>query len=99
MFPTCHAVGLIDDNGCEILIHVGINTVQLEGKHFTSHVKIGDKVTKGQLLLEFDLDAIRQEGYDTDTIIVVSNTNDYADISLLKKGLIVPQESLLTVKG
>ncbi len=99
MFPTCHAVGLIDDNGCEILIHVGINTVQLEGKHFISHVKVGDKVTKGQLLLEFDLDAIRQEGYDTDTIIVVSNTNDYADISLLKKGLIVPQESLLTVKG
>lgn len=99
MFPTGHAVGLVDDKGCEILIHVGINTVQLEGKYFISHVKVGDKITKGQLLLEFDLDAIKQEGYDTDTIIVVSNTNDYSDISLLKKDLIAPQESLLAVRG
>lgn len=99
MFPTGHAVGLVDEKGCEVLIHVGINTVQLEGKHFTPHIKVGDKVKKGQLLLDFDLDAIKQEGYATDTIVVISNTKDYSDISLINKGTITPQDGLLSIKG
>ena len=99
MFPTGHAIGLVDDKGCEILIHVGINTVQLGGKHFFPKVKIGDKVKKGQFLLEFDLEAIKEEGYDTDTIVVVSNSKDYSEVSLSKEGEIVPQDCLLTVKG
>ena len=99
MFPTGHAIGLVDDKGCEILIHVGINTVQLGGKHFFPKVKIGDKVKKGQFLLEFDLEAIKEEGYDTDTIVIVSNSKDYSEVSLSKEGEIVPQDCLLTVKG
>ncbi|MBQ8068175.1 MAG: PTS glucose transporter subunit IIA [Solobacterium sp.] len=81
MFPTGHAVGLVDDNGCEVLIHIGINTVSLEGKYFTKHVNIGDHVKKGQLLVEFDNEAIKKEGYSTDTIVLVSNTKDYASVT------------------
>lgn len=99
MFPTGHAVGIVDENGCELLIHVGINTVQLNGKYFTSHVKVGDKVKKGQLLLEFDMDKIQEAGYCTDTIIVVSNTKDYSDVDLVADQNVSPQDTLLLVKG
>ena len=77
MFETGHAVSLISDSGAEILIHIGIDTVNLKGKHFTAHVKSGDKVKKGQLLLEFDLEAIKKEGYDAVTPVVVCNSDIY----------------------
>lgn len=80
MFETGHAVSLIADSGAEILIHVGLDTVNLKGKHYTVHAKNGDKVTKGQLLLEFDLEAIAAEGYDTITPVIICNTPDYATI-------------------
>lgn len=99
MFPTGHAVGVIDENGCEVLIHVGINTVQLNGKHFTPHVSVGDKVAKGQLLLEFDIDEIVKDGYCTDTIVVVSNAKDYSEVSMIGEKNVMPQDKLLLVKG
>ena len=86
MFPTGHAVGMINEDGCEVLIHIGINTVELEGKHFIKHVKVGDRVSKGQLLVEFDQKAIEKEGYATDIIVVVSNTKDYKNIVLKNTG-------------
>ncbi|MBA5203972.1 MULTISPECIES: beta-glucoside-specific PTS transporter subunit IIABC [Pectobacterium] len=76
-FSSGHAVGILSQNGAEILIHVGINTVQLEGQHYQMHVAEGDKVQKGQLLLEFDLEAIKQAGYDTVTPMVVTNADEY----------------------
>lgn len=81
-FTSGHAVGILSQNGAEILIHVGINTVQLEGQHYQMHVAEGDKVQKGQLLLEFDLDAIQKAGYDTVTPMVITNAEEYRVFSL-----------------
>ncbi|RYC47107.1 beta-glucoside-specific PTS transporter subunit IIABC [Pectobacterium zantedeschiae] len=81
-FASGHAVGILSQKGAEILIHVGINTVQLEGQHYQMHVAEGDKVKKGQLLLEFDLEAIQKAGYDTVTPIVITNAEEYRVFSL-----------------
>ena len=77
MFTTGHAVSLVAENGAEILIHVGLETVSLEGKPFTVHVANGDKVKKGQLLVEADLEAIKAAGLNTITPMVICNTDDY----------------------
>ena len=77
MFTTGHAVSLVADCGAEILIHVGLETVSLEGKPFTVYVANGDKVTKGQLLLEADLDAIKAAGLPIITPMLICNTDDY----------------------
>lgn len=77
MFTTGHAVSLVADFGAEILIHVGLETVSLEGKPFTVHVANGDKVKKGQLLIEVDLDAVKAAGLPTITPMVICNTDDF----------------------
>lgn len=77
MFTTGHAVSLVAENGAELLIHVGLETVSLEGKPFTVHVANGDKVKKGQLLIEADLAAIKAAGLPVITPMVVCNTDDY----------------------
>ncbi len=77
MFETGHAVSLIADFGAEVLIHIGLETVSLKGKHFTVHAANGDKVKKGQLLIEFDLEAIKAEGFNTITPMLVCNSADY----------------------
>jgi len=97
LFPTNHAIGLTTENGTEILIHIGMDTVQLEGKGFTSHVKQGDKVTAGQLLLEFDIAYIQQAGYDIITPIIVTNTKDYMDVITTKEAKLSEGDYLLTV--
>ena len=81
LFPTKHAIGIVSDGGCEILIHIGMNTVQLNGKYFKSYIHQGDRVTKGQLLVEFDIEHILQEGYNLETPVIVTNTKDYSDIN------------------
>lgn len=78
-FPTGHAVGIKADNNLELLIHVGINTVELNGEHFKMLVKQGDKVKKGQELIKFDIDAIKAKGYDTTTMLLVTN-NESGDL-------------------
>jgi PTS system beta-glucosides-specific IIC component len=80
LFPTKHAIGLLSDDGVEILIHVGLNTVELNGKYFESNVEQGQRVTKGQTLLTFELEKIKQEGYVTQTPIIVTNTHNYSDV-------------------
>jgi len=77
MFDTGHAVSLVADFGAEILIHVGLDTVNLQGKHYTVHAKNGQKVKKGDLLMEFDVEAIKAEGYDVITPVVICNSGDY----------------------
>ena len=77
MFTTGHAVSQVADTGAEILIHVGLETVSLEGKPFTVHAANGDKVKKGQLLIEVDLDAVKAAGLPTITPMVVCNTDEY----------------------
>ncbi|WP_044642574.1 beta-glucoside-specific PTS transporter subunit IIABC [Risungbinella massiliensis] len=97
VFPTGHAIGLKSSDGTEILVHVGIDTVQLEGKFYTKLVKPGDQVTKGQLLIEFDIDGIQEAGYDVTTPIVVTNTNDYLDIVAKNEGAVEHGESLISI--
>lgn len=82
MFETGHAVSLVADNGAEILIHVGLETVSLKGKHFTIHCANGDKVKKGDLLIEFDLEAIKAEGFNTITPMLVCNSGDYGTFNV-----------------
>lgn len=80
LFKTKHAIGLKSTDGAEILIHVGMDTVQLEGKHFTSYVKDGDTVKVGDTLVEFDMEAIEKEGYELVTPVIVTNTMDYLEV-------------------
>ncbi|MCI8881265.1 MAG: PTS transporter subunit EIIC [Clostridiaceae bacterium] len=76
-----HAVGMLGDNGVEILVHVGIDTVNLNGRHYTAHVKEGERVKAGQKLLSFDIGAIQAEGYRTVTPVIVTNTDDFASVT------------------
>lgn len=80
LFPTLHALGITSDDGVELLIHVGLDTVQLEGRGFTAHAKQGDRVVRGQKLLSFDIDAIRAAGYSVETPVIVANTASYLDV-------------------
>ena len=77
MFTTGHAVSLVADNGAEILIHVGLETVALEGKPFTVHVENGQKVAKGDLMIEVDLEAVKAAGLNTITPVLVCNSDDF----------------------
>lgn len=97
LFSTKHAIGLVSNSGAELLIHLGLDTVKLEGKYFDVHVEQGDKVKKGQLLITCDVDAIRSEGYSMVTPIIVSNTPDYLDVVPMKQGDVAKEEELLTL--
>ncbi len=96
-FETKHAVGLTSENGMEILIHVGINTVELKGQYYTAHVKEGDSVKAGQVLLTFDPDGIKKAGYDVTTPVIVTNTDDYTQVKQEKTGETDFMEPVLTV--
>lgn len=98
LFDTHHAIGLVTENGAEVLLHIGIDTVKLGGKHFTPHVKTGDKVRKGDLLISFDMDAIRAEGYLCTTPMIVCNTDDYASVTTLESGEVKAGQDLVKVQ-
>nr|WP_300306402.1 beta-glucoside-specific PTS transporter subunit IIABC [uncultured Anaerostipes sp.] len=97
LFPTKHAIGLVSENGAEVLIHIGIDTVDLNGEHFTAFVKQGDKVKAGQKLVEFDQKKIKEAGYSTQTMFVVSNTPDCKEIKPLKTGAGQAGEDMLEI--
>ncbi len=80
VFETRHAVSIRTNDGAELIIHIGLETVNLHGEYFTAHVKAGDKVKKGDLLIEFDMDKIKEQGYDLITPIVICNTPDYPNL-------------------
>lgn len=83
VFDTLHAVSMVTDFGAEVLIHVGLDTVKMNGDGFKGCVKSGDQVKKGDLLLEIDLDKVKAAGYDTITPMIVCNTSDYASVEAL----------------
>ena len=99
MFETGHAVSLLTDGGVELLIHVGIDTVKLKGRHFRICKNSGESVNIGDILVEFDAAGISADGFDTTTPIVVCNPDDFSEIFFAGEGRIKAGESLITVKS
>ncbi|MCO5495532.1 beta-glucoside-specific PTS transporter subunit IIABC [Enterococcus innesii] len=97
LFPTKHAIGLVTEDGTELLIHIGMNTVELEGNHFTAYINQGDKVKAGQKLISFDTEAIRAEGYSLLTPVIVTNSSDYSDIQTTHSKEVTANDDLIEV--
>ena len=97
LFPSLHAIGITSDSGVELLIHIGMNTVQLEGKGFTAHIKQGDHIECGQLLVEFDMEYISKEGYSLETPVLVTNYNDLKEIKITDKTNSSSKEELMHI--
>lgn len=96
LFPTGHAVGMTTPDGVEILIHVGLDTVQLKGQFFDAKVNDSQSVKKGDLLLEADLDEIKKAGYDTVTPVLICNSSDYSSVECKKSGMVEPGDGVIT---
>ena len=97
LFPTKHALGITSDDGVEVLIHIGLNTVQLNGEGFTAHVQQGARVSRGQHLLSFDLADVKSKGYCLQTPVIITNTKDYLEILSTMQKEVVPDDVLLHV--
>lgn len=98
VFETGHALGLVSEDGVELLIHVGIDTVNLKGKYFTPKKKSGDTMKKGDILLEFDIDKIKADGYDVTTPIIISNTEQFAKVKACEDKVVTKESKLLSVQ-
>lgn len=98
LLDSHHAVGLESKNGIEVLIHVGMDTVKLNGKYFTCHVEEDQQVTKGQLLLEFDIEAIKKDGYEITTPVIITNSDEFTDIETAVSGKVDQGDLLLNLK-
>ena len=97
-FPTKHAIGLTSDKGVELLIHIGMDTVKLDGKYFTSHIEEGQKIKKGDLLMEFDTEKIKEAGYSVITPIVITNFENYGAIEETSADSINAGDTLINIK-
>lgn len=98
MLHTKHAVALISDDAVEILIHIGLDTVKLEGEYFKTYVKAGDKVSIGDLLIEFDIEKIKEAGYDTICPIVICTTTDFSKVKSDIRGNVKELDLLLEIQ-
>lgn len=98
MFDTGHAVSMTTADGTEVLIHVGLDTVQLKGEHYKACCKMGDQVKKGDLLIEFDPEAVRAAGYDVVTPVIICNSDGYSAIKAAPTGEILAGDTLLKLK-
>lgn len=95
---TMHAIVVKNEQGLEVLIHVGIDTVNLKGEHYEGVFKVGDKVKKGEVILRFDLEAIKAAGYQITTPVVIANTDNYNGMEVIKLGNVNELESVLKIK-
>ena len=98
VFVTGHAVGMVTDKEAEILMHIGINTVEMNGEGFIKKVKDGQKVKAGDVLIEFDIEKIKRAGYDTTTMMVISNSEEYSDIGVLNLGEVKQNNDILIIR-
>lgn len=98
LFDTKHAIGITTKDGVELLIHVGVNTVELNGKYYEAHVAQGDQVKPGQVLLTFDIQKIQEAGYSVSTPVIIANTDDYINVEGLKNGEIHCMEPLIKLE-
>ena len=99
LFPTKHAIGIVSDDGIEMLIHFGIDTVNLNGQHFTAFIEQGMKVKQGDLLLDADIEKIKAAGYETQVPVIITNSFNYQNIELSSKEDVSYQDVILKVKG
>jgi beta-glucoside PTS system EIICBA component len=97
LFPTGHAIGITSEDGAEILIHIGIDTVQLDGKYFSPQVKQGDNVKQGDLLVNFEIDKIKAAGYSITSPVIITNTNQYLDVMETNQKTVQAKDGLLTL--
>ena len=98
VFDTGHAVSLVSENGCEILLHIGIDTVKLNGRFFETHVSDGQEIHKGDLLISFDLDEIRNAGYQTTTPMIICNTDDYETVEAVSAEHVTAGNKIIEIK-
>lgn len=98
VFPTGHAVAVVGNDGMEILIHVGLDTVKLNGEHFKIHAEEGQEVKKGDLLLEADLEQIKAAGYDIITPIVICNTDEFTEIQPEEPKTVAPGDDIMKLR-
>lgn len=98
LFPTAHAVGITSDTGVEVLIHVGKDTVKMNGRNFTKLKEQNDYVKKGEPIIEFDIDEIQREGYIIETPVIITNSQNYEDIEMKTAGTITFSETLISIK-
>ena len=99
IFPTKHAIAILSDEGIELLIHIGLNTVELNGKYFETYVNQGDKVKAGQKLVTFDLEKIKAENYCTEVPVVITNSNNYSRIDITDKNFVSLNDELIIVES
>ena len=99
VFDTKHAVSMTTTGGAEILMHIGIDTVKLEGQHFETYVKDGDQVKKGQRLITFDIDAIKEAGYKCTTPCIITNWEDYSTVRPLRTGSVKVTDDFIELLG
>lgn len=98
LFDTKHAIGITTKDGVELLIHVGVNMVELNGKYYEAHVAQGDQIKPGQVLLTFDIQKIQEAGYPVATPVIIANTHDYKKVEGLKNGEIHCMEPLIKLE-
>ena len=98
VFDTKHALNIVTDEGCEILLHIGIDTVKLDGRFFEVHVRDGDKIHKGDKLVTFDIDGIKKAGFDVTTPMVVCNSEDYRQINVTASGKVSAGQKILDIE-
>jgi len=98
VFPTKHAVGLISTSGIELLIHIGINTVDLNGKFFEVKVQQGQEVKQGDILVTFEREAILAAGYQIETPIIITNSHDYSEIIVSDEEILTTADKLMTIR-
>ena len=98
LFPTYHAIGLILTDGVEVLIHIGIDTVELNGQYFESYVHVGDVVEEGTLLIEFDVEKIKNAGYETDVMVIITQLSQYSLIHKTEADELTIQDVILDIQ-
>lgn len=98
LFPSKHAIGIVSESGVEVLVHIGIDTVNLNGEYFETYVKQGDSVNQGDLLVSFDIENIEKAGYSTQTMVVITNSNNYQSIEKTTSDTITYNKALLTIE-
>lgn len=97
VFPTGHAIGIVSEDGVELLIHIGLDTVNLKGQHFSPRITVGAQVKVGDVLVEFDSEAIKEAGFDIVTPVIVTNTKDYFDVVGIEDQYIVSGEEIMAI--